>query len=114
MVIYMRKNIVEYAQSHKFPEVTVGLSLLCALPANVLERGLIDTTGEMPMIFAKALDLSWETTMSLLFLGAPNYQISAYHLDALKAKFFRLTAETARSLIRLYQSRKGTAAASYE
>jgi hypothetical protein len=75
-----------YAQSHKFPEVTAGLSLLCSLPANVIERGLIDTTGETPMIFAKALDFSWETTMSLLFLSAPDYKISACDLDALKAK----------------------------
>lgn len=108
------KNIFEYAQSHKFPEVTVGLSLLCSLPANVIERGLIDTTGETPMIFAKALDFSWETTMSLLFLGAPDYKISACDLDALKAKFSRLTTETALGVIRLYQSRKAAGAASYE
>jgi hypothetical protein len=69
------RNILEYAQSHKFPEVTIRMSLLCALPANVIERGLIDTSGEMPMIFAKFLNFSWETTMSLLFLGAPNYKI---------------------------------------
>jgi hypothetical protein len=68
------KNIFEYAQSHKFPEVTAGLSLLCSLPANVIERGLIDTTRETPIIFAKALGFSWETTMSLLFLGTPNYK----------------------------------------
>jgi hypothetical protein len=104
------KDIFEYAQSHKFQEVTIGLSLLCSLPANVIERGLIDSTGEMPMIFAKALDFSWETTMSLLFLGAPNYKIYAHDLDALKARFSRLTVETAKSLIRLYQSRKGEAA----
>lgn len=101
------KNIFEYAQSHKFPEVTIGLSLLCALPANVIERGLIDTSGEMPMIFAKFLNFSWETTMSLLFLGAPNYKLSAHSLEALKAKFSRLTAETAKSIICLYQSRIG-------
>lgn len=65
-------QIFDYAQAHAFPEVTIGLSLLCALPANVIERGLVDPTGEMPIIFAKALDFSWETTMSLLFLGAPD------------------------------------------
>jgi uncharacterized protein (DUF2336 family) len=108
------KNIFEYAQSHELPEVTAGLSLLCSLPANVIERGLIDTTGETPMIFAKALDFSWETTMSLLFLGAPDYKISACDLDALKAKFSRLTTETALGVIRLYQSRKAAGAASYE
>ncbi|HWJ20040.1 MAG TPA: DUF2336 domain-containing protein [Geobacterales bacterium] len=102
------KTVFEYAQSHKLQEVTIALSLLCSLPANVIERGLIDSTGEMPMIFAKALEFSWETMMSLLFLGAPNYKISARDLDALKVKFSHLTVETAKNLIRLYQSRKAT------
>ena len=105
------KRIFDYAQSHAFPEVTIGLSMLCALPANVIERGLIDPSGEMPMIFAKALDFSWETTMALLFLGAPDHRISAGDLKAMETKFSRLTAETAQSVIRLYRSRKTSAAA---
>ncbi len=100
------KKIAGYAQSHAFPEVTIALALLCSLPANVIERGLIDPTGEMPTIFAKSLDYSWETTMAILFLGAPDHKISADKLDALKAKFARLTTETAQSVIRLYRSRK--------
>jgi hypothetical protein len=105
------KKIFEYAQSHQFPEVTAGLSLLCSLPANAVERGLVDTTGEMPMIFAKSLGFSWDTTMSLLFSGAPDHKISAHDLDALEAKFSRLKTETAQSVIQLYQSRKASARA---
>jgi uncharacterized protein (DUF2336 family) len=100
------KDILEYARSHRFPEVTIALSLLCSLPANVIERGLIDSTGEMPVIFAKSLDYSWETTMSLLFLGAPDFRLSAQRLDALKARFSRLTVQTAQGVVKLYQSRK--------
>ncbi len=100
------EHILEYARSHKFPEVTIGLSLLCSLPANVIERGLIDSTGEMPIVFARSLDFSWETTMSLLFLGAPDFRLSAQRLDALNARFSRLTVQTARSVIKLYRSRK--------
>lgn len=102
------EDIFEYARSHKFSEVTIGLSLLCLLPANVIERGLIDGTGEMPIIFARSLDFSWETTMALLFLGAPGFKISAQRLDALQARFSRLTVETARSVVKLYQSRKAS------
>jgi hypothetical protein len=105
------KRIFEYAQSHQFPEVIAGLSLLCSLPANVVERGLVDTTGELPMIFARSLGFSWDTTMSLLFLGAPDHKISAHELDALEAKFSRLKTETAQSVIQLYQSRKASARA---
>jgi hypothetical protein len=105
------KKIFDYAQAHEFPEATIGLSILCSLPANVIERGLVDPTGEMPMIFAKALDFCWETTMALLFLGAPDHRISGRDLDALQTRFSRLTAETAQSIIKLYQARKAAAPA---
>ena len=100
------ENIFEYARSHSFSEVTIGLSLLCLLPANVIERGLVDSTGEMPIIFAKSLDFSWETTMAILFLGAPGFKIAAQRLDGLNARFSRLTVETARGVVKLYRSRK--------
>jgi uncharacterized protein (DUF2336 family) len=100
------KSVFEYAQSHQVPEVTAALSLLCALPANVIERGMAAPTGETPMIFAKFLGFSWETTMSLLFLGAEDYKISASNLANLETKFSRLKAEVAQSVIQLYQSRK--------
>ena len=100
------EDIFEYARSHRFSEVTIGLSLLCLLPANVIERGLVDSTGEMPIIFAKSLDFSWETTTAILFLGAPGFKISAQRLDGLNARFSRLTVETARGVVKLYRSRK--------
>src|SRR5476651_477632 len=64
-------KILEYAQSHKLEEAMVGLSLLCSLPVDVIERALTDKNREVALILAKALGFSWETMMSLLFLGAP-------------------------------------------
>ena len=100
------RNVLEYAQSHRTAEVTAALSLLCSLPANVVERGIADPTGEMPMVLAKSLGFSWETTMSLLFLGAPDYKISASNLATLETRFARLKAEAAWGVIQLYRSRK--------
>ena len=44
--------------------------------------------------------------MSLLFLGAPDFRLSGQRLDTLKVRFSRLTVETARSVVKLYRSRK--------
>jgi uncharacterized protein (DUF2336 family) len=104
-------KIFEYAQSHKFEEVTAGLSLLCSLPVDLVERALIDKSREEVMILAKALGFSWDTTMSLLFLGAPNYQISSQDLDSMKKEFSGLNVETSQSVLKMYQSRKQAAAA---
>jgi uncharacterized protein (DUF2336 family) len=107
-------SISGYARSHKFDEVTIGLSLLCALPGDVIERALVDRNREMALILAKALDFSWATTMSLLFLGAKDHRITAHDLRALESEFGRLNVETSRSVLRVYQSRKNSGAADSE
>jgi uncharacterized protein (DUF2336 family) len=100
------KSISGYARSHKLDEVTIGLSLLCALPGDVIERALLDQKREMLLILAKALDFSWATTMALLFLGAKDHRITAQDLRDLEAEFGRLNVGTSRSVLEFYQSRK--------
>src|ERR1700738_4871027 len=71
-------SIFGYARSHRLDEVTIGLSLLCSLPGDVIERALLDKNNrEMLLILAKALDFSWTTTMSLLFFGAKDHRLTA-------------------------------------
>jgi hypothetical protein len=103
-------SILEYARSHRIEEATVGLSLLCSLPVDVVERALIDSNREMILILAKALDFAWETAMSLLFLGAKDHRIPARELDDMRDEFARLNTETSRSVLRFYQSRKNASA----
>ena len=99
-------SISIYARSHKVEEVTIGLSLLCALPADVIERALLDRNRETLLILAKALDFSWATTMALLFLGAKDHRITAQDLRDLEGEYGRLNIETSRSVLKVYQSRK--------
>ena len=101
-------SISGYARSHKFEEVTIGLSLLCALPGDVIERALVDKNREMLLVLAKALDFAWATTMSLLFLGAKDHRITAKDLRDLEGEYGRLNVETSRSVLEFYQSRKNT------
>jgi uncharacterized protein (DUF2336 family) len=101
-------SISEYARFHKLEEVTIGLSLLCAVPADVIERVLLDKNREMLLVLAKALDFSWETTMALLFLGAKDHRITTNELSSLEIEFGRLNIETSRSVLQFYQSRKNT------
>jgi uncharacterized protein (DUF2336 family) len=104
-------KIFEYAQSHRLEEATVGLSLLCALPVDAVERVLIDKNKELALIVAKALGFSWVTAMALLFLGAPDHRIVARDLEDMKREFTGLNVETCRSVLRTYQSRKQAVAA---
>jgi hypothetical protein len=103
-------SISGYARSHKLDEVTIGMSLLCELPGDVIERAVLDKNREMLLILAKALGFSWATTMSLLFLGAKDHRITAKELKDLESEFGRLNIETSRSVLEVYQSRKHSGA----
>jgi hypothetical protein len=99
-------SISGYARLHRIEEVTIGLSLLCSLPGDVIERALFDKSRETLLILAKALDFSWATTMSLLFLGAKDHRITARELSDLEREFSRVNVKTSRSVLEFYQSRK--------
>ncbi|WP_409190308.1 DUF2336 domain-containing protein [Bradyrhizobium sp. RDM4] len=107
-------KIFEFAHSLKFNETAVALSLLCPLPIDVVERALIDEDREPVLILAKSLDLSWQTAMALLFLGAPNYRIMASDLDRLKLDFHRLDVNTCRGIITVHRSRRAEVGAPIE
>jgi Uncharacterised protein conserved in bacteria (DUF2336) len=108
------KKMWDYARSRKFEETVVGLSLLCSLPVDVVERALLDSHRDTILILANALGFEWETAMALLFLGAKDHRISAGYLDGMKDQFARLNAKTSQRILSLYQSRKTAAAADSE
>lgn len=103
-------KVFEFAHSLKFNETAVALSLLCSLPIDIVERALVDKNRESILILARALSFSWTTAMSLLFLGAPNYRITAGDLDQMKVDFFRLNVETCLRVLDVYRSRKEASA----
>jgi uncharacterized protein (DUF2336 family) len=104
-------KVFEFAHSLKFNETAVALSLLCGVAVDVVERALVDVNREVILILAKALDLSWTTTMSLLFLGAPNYRITAGELERMKSEFLKLNVETSKRVLTVYRSRKEASSA---
>jgi uncharacterized protein (DUF2336 family) len=96
--------IGDYARGHMIQETTVGLSLLCALPVGIVEQAIADP--EMMLILAKAEDFTWETAMSLLFLGARDHRIKARDLESLKDEFARLDSTTSQDVLAFYRSHK--------
>lgn len=98
-------GISSYARTRKVDEVTIGLSLLCTLPEDLVERALLDANRETLLTLARALRFSWDTTMSLLFLGARDHRIASTELKDLRDEFGRLNIETSRGVLKSYQSR---------
>ncbi len=99
-------SISVYARTHKLEEVTIGLSLLCALPADVIERALFDKNREtlliLPRRWISAGRPPWRYCSS-----APRTTASPpRNCSDLEREFGRLNIETSRSVLEFYQSRK--------
>ena len=99
-------SIAGYALAHKLEEVTIGLSLLCALPVDVIERVLVNRDQQMLLVLAKALSFSWQTTMALLFVVAKDHRITARDLSDLEREFGRLNVATSKSILKFYRTRR--------
>jgi uncharacterized protein (DUF2336 family) len=99
-------NVLEYARSHKMEETIVALALLCSLPSDVIERALTGRAREFLLIIAKAAGFSWDTTMALLFLGAPGFRISSHDLDEWKGQFARLHGSSSQEVLSHYRNRR--------
>ena len=98
------KGILSHALGHKLEEAVVGLSLMSSLPVEVVEQMLALNNRDMILVLSKALEFSWETAMSLLFLGAENHRIASGELNDLKAEFKRADARMSRGILEVYQS----------
>jgi uncharacterized protein (DUF2336 family) len=108
------ERICEYARFHEIEEATVGLSLLSSLPVNVVERALAESSGAIALLLDKGLGFSWETAMSMLFLGARDHRIPARDLDNKKEQFERLRTETCLGILELYRARRRETAAEFD
>jgi uncharacterized protein (DUF2336 family) len=104
------KNIHSFALARKSDEITIGLSLLSALPDDLIASAFALNDRNMILVLSKALDYSWETAMSLLFLAAENHRIGANDLDGLKAEFERADVDASRGILKIYQARRREAA----
>ena len=100
------KEIRASAENHELETTIVGLSILCALPPDVVERALMNPNRELGLFLPKSLDFSWETTMAILFLVAPNFKIRASEVDALKDAYLRLDIADAQEVLQNQRTRK--------
>ena len=94
------------ANEGSFDKVTVALALLCDLPIGLVERAFVQRQTEQILVLAKAIDLSWVTTVALLLLRASVDGSSRQQLDQCFASFSRLKPKTAKTALQFYRMRE--------
>src|SRR5450631_3918191 len=95
----------DFARANKFDEVAVALSMMCDLPIEVVERGLVQDRSEVIVVLARAAGLDWDATRAILQMEARSGAQSRQHLELALGNFTKLTLSTAQKAIQFYQMR---------
>jgi uncharacterized protein (DUF2336 family) len=99
-------QLLRFADEGDFDKVVAALALMCDLPVGVVERAFVQRQTEQIIVLARAVEISWATTMKLLLLHAGVNGSSRQQLDVTFANFFRLQPKTARTALQFYRMRE--------
>jgi uncharacterized protein (DUF2336 family) len=100
------ERLIAFADEGSFDKVVAALSLMCDIPLGAVERAFVQNQTEQIVVLARAIDLSWATTLKFLLLHAGVNGSSRQQLDVTFANFFRLQPETARTALKFYRMRE--------
>lgn len=98
-------SIGEFASAGKFDETAIALSIMCDLPIEVIERGLVHDRVEPALVFSRSVGLGWSVTRAILKLRAGAGGCSKHELEDALAHFVRLRPETAQKAVQFYRLR---------
>jgi uncharacterized protein (DUF2336 family) len=96
-------KLCEFAHQRDFDRTAVALSIMSDLPIGLIERALVLDDGEQVLVIGKAIDLSWETTKSLLLLAPGRAGATNQTMNRSFASYFRLKTKTAQSALQFYR-----------
>lgn len=100
--------LVSYVSQASFGKITLALSLLLNLPIRVVELSMAQGRYEQIILFAKALEFSWNTTLALLQFQARGSRLSQVEVDQYFASFARMQVKTAKTALQFYQLRESS------
>jgi Uncharacterised protein conserved in bacteria (DUF2336) len=103
-------KLFDFAHRRDFDRTAVALSIMSDLPLGVVERALVQDDGEQILVIGKAIDLSWETTKSVLLLKPG--QNGVVSMNRSFASYFRLKTKTAQAALRFYRLKRRAGASS--
>ncbi len=95
-----------FATAGQIEETTVALAVMCDLPPQLVERGMMQERAETVLVLAKMIGLSWATVKTILLLRAGKRGIAAGELAQCLAQFERLKPATANEIVRFYRARQ--------
>ena len=93
-------EVDEFARAGKFEETAVALAVLCNLPLEAVERAMVMDREEAILIVAKAIDLSWGATRSVLNLCAGKMRMGPDRLERCRSLYQNMKRDMALQVVK--------------
>jgi uncharacterized protein (DUF2336 family) len=98
--------LVAFCGEGKHEEAVVALAALAKVQIEIVDRLMESDRVDPVLILCKAANLSWPTVKAVIMLRSAGHGISASGLDTAFANYGRLSASTARRVVRFWQVRQ--------
>lgn len=98
--------LASFCGEGKYEETVVALAMLAKVPIDVVDRLMGGDRPDPALILGKALELSWPTVKSVILVRPEKNQTTRPGIDAAFANYERLSASTARRVVRFWQVRQ--------
>ena len=98
--------LTSFCNEGKYEETVVGLAALAKVPIKIADRLMAGDRPDPVLILCKAAGLNWPAVKALILARPDGAGTSAQGLDAAFANYGRLSASTARRVVRFWQVRQ--------
>jgi uncharacterized protein (DUF2336 family) len=100
-----RKKLADFASAKIVGKTVATLSLLSAVPIDLIDRLMHDSSPYGIMVLCKVLGLDWATACAVMAARPrPEDEDGSFDLDDLQKDYEKLTAPVAQRLLRFWQS----------
>ena len=98
--------VTEFAKNGSYEETVAALSVLCAVPIEVVDRLMTDDRPDPVLILGKSIGFSWPSVRPIILVRPLPHPMSSEALDEAFGNFQRLSPATASRVVRFWQSRQ--------
>jgi len=100
------KMLDTFARENRFEDTVAALAIMAGVPIAIVDRKLLDEFVDFLVVLARAIDLSWATTLKLFELGARHRRCTAREIDNGLSDFQNLKRQTALRILGVYRAQK--------
>src|SRR5215208_1418084 len=99
------KELASFACEQCFEETVVALSVLCAVPLDIVDRLIGGERADPVLILCRAAGFKWDTVRAIILSRPGKAGTSTNGLDEALANFERLSISTAQRVVSFWQVR---------